>query len=207
MGVTSYLTVDGEILSETRSGVDSDYVPQPIGSTSALLNSSQTITDTFTWWPYGEQRSHSGSSITPFGCIGTHGYFCSNSNPYLYIRARYLDTRLTIWTTVDSYWPAQLQYNYSLSNPTSYIDPSGEILTIKCALYSDYKRCHDLWQSCWREHMNRVQKCKKRNEAWECIQKSAKDYQACISPCWPDIKKDSPPYSWFTGRPAPRRLR
>ena len=56
MGVMneSYLTVNGEILSETRNGVESDYIPDPQGSTAALIDSSGAITDTFAWWPYGE---------------------------------------------------------------------------------------------------------------------------------------------------------
>jgi len=39
----SYLTVDGVIISETRSGVRADYIPDPLGSTAPLTNSSQAI--------------------------------------------------------------------------------------------------------------------------------------------------------------------
>ena len=56
----SYLSVEGEILSETRNGVERDYLPDPLGSTAALLDSSQTKTDTYFYWPYGETRSHTG---------------------------------------------------------------------------------------------------------------------------------------------------
>ena len=38
MSVVNYLTVDGEILSETRDGVERDYLPDPLGSTAALLD-------------------------------------------------------------------------------------------------------------------------------------------------------------------------
>lgn len=37
MGVTSYLVIDGEIISETRNGVEADYIPDPLGSTVALI--------------------------------------------------------------------------------------------------------------------------------------------------------------------------
>ncbi len=40
MGITRYLTVDGEILSETRNSVESDYIPDPLGSTAALLSTT-----------------------------------------------------------------------------------------------------------------------------------------------------------------------
>lgn len=55
-------TIDGEIVSETRNGVRKDYVPDPLGSTVALLDASQNKTDTFSYWPYGEVRSRSGST-------------------------------------------------------------------------------------------------------------------------------------------------
>ena len=41
----TYLTINGEIISETRSGVRADYLPDALGSTIALTNSSNTITD------------------------------------------------------------------------------------------------------------------------------------------------------------------
>src|SRR5947207_2497373 len=46
--------VNGEVLSENRGGVKRDYLPDPLGSTVALLDNTQTKTDTFTYWPYGE---------------------------------------------------------------------------------------------------------------------------------------------------------
>ena len=49
-----YTTLDGEIVSENRRGVMRDYVPDPLGSTVALLDNTQTQTDTFSYWPYGE---------------------------------------------------------------------------------------------------------------------------------------------------------
>lgn len=125
MGVTSYLTLEGEILSETRSGVESDYIPDPQGSTAALIDSSQVITDTFTWWPYGEQRSHVGSSVTPFGYQGTSGYFTDSSSNRIYVEKRVLRPTLTRWQTVDRKWPSQRPYNYVASSPSTLIDPSG----------------------------------------------------------------------------------
>jgi len=74
----NYLTVDGEIISETRSGVRADYIPDPLGSTAARTNSTQAITDTFSWWPFGELRSHGGLSTTSFGYVGTRGYYGDN---------------------------------------------------------------------------------------------------------------------------------
>lgn len=52
MGVVNYTVVDGEVLSENRNGTKRDYVPDPLRSTVALLDSTQAQTDTFAYWPY-----------------------------------------------------------------------------------------------------------------------------------------------------------
>src|SRR3954470_18489623 len=62
MGTVSYAVVDGEIISEDRDGAFRQYVPDPLGSTVALLDQNQAVTDTFSYWPYGEARSHSGTA-------------------------------------------------------------------------------------------------------------------------------------------------
>lgn len=121
----SYLVVNGEILSETRSGIESDYIPDPLGSAAELINSMQTITDTFTWWPYGQLRAHSGSSGTPFGYVGTMGYYGNANVGSIYVRARIYIPGLTRWTTVDSLWPSQPPYAVTHGNPVTWIDPSG----------------------------------------------------------------------------------
>lgn len=130
MGVmnVSYLTVNGEILSETRNGVESDYVPDPLGSTVALIGASQTITDTFAWWPYGELRSHSGSSIIPFGYVGTLCYYTDGGTAHLYIRAGTFRQSLTRWESVDLMWPDQFAFVYSMANPVTYSDPTGKAI-------------------------------------------------------------------------------
>lgn len=78
-----YTVFDGEILSETRNGVKRDYVPDPLGSTIALLDSSQTKTDTLDYWPYGEVRARTGTTATPFQFGGTRQqYWAAASRGY-----------------------------------------------------------------------------------------------------------------------------
>ena len=102
MGVTSYLTWEGEILSETRSGVESDYLPDPLSSTAALLNSSQVKTDTFSWWPFGEQRTHVGTSVTPFGFLTRQGFHVGSLNVGLYGPSGIYDASFTSLMSVRS---------------------------------------------------------------------------------------------------------
>jgi RHS repeat-associated protein len=120
-----YATINGQIVSENRGGVISYYAPDNLGSTVALLDSTGTVTDTFTYWPYGEIQSHVGSSVTPFTFCGTLGYYLDVLGNFIYVRARYLRQALTRWQTVDALWPIEKSYGYVDCRPTQITDPSG----------------------------------------------------------------------------------
>src|SRR5438105_979673 len=66
-----YTVVNGRVLSENRNGVKRDYVSDSLGSTVALIDNTQTITDRFTYWPYGERRTHTGTNVTALQYVGT----------------------------------------------------------------------------------------------------------------------------------------
>jgi RHS repeat-associated protein len=122
-----YTTINGEIIAEKRSGVRKQYVPDPLGSTVALLDNTQTQTDTFTYWPYGEVRTRTGTTATPFQYVGTAGCH-QDSSSRTYIRARVLDVVTGQWLTQDPIgfnggdWNL---YRYVRANPVKYIDPDG----------------------------------------------------------------------------------
>jgi len=46
-----YTVVNGQVIAENRNGVRKTYVPDPSGSTIALLDDKQKITDTFSYFP------------------------------------------------------------------------------------------------------------------------------------------------------------
>ncbi len=140
-----YTTFDGEIVHENRGGVASFYAPDTMGSTVALLNSSGVVTDTYSYWPYGETQNHSGSSQTPFGFLGTLGYYLDAAGSFLYVRARYLRQALARWQTVDPLWPDEAGYAYAGSSPVSRGDPSGETWTACLLNYlSNDDRCRSM---------------------------------------------------------------
>ncbi len=127
MGIVNYLTIDGEIVSETRGGVDSDYIPDPLGSTAKLINTSQQITDGFYWWPYGEQRSRSGLNATPFGFVGTAGYFTDSTGNRIHVQTKSYRPNYAGWQQEGSNWQddlGALQYTYA--SPVTLINPTGE---------------------------------------------------------------------------------
>ncbi len=126
-----YTTINGMIVHENRGGVESFYAPDTMGSTVALLNSSGVVTDTYTYWPYGEIRSHVGSSQTPFTFLGMIGYYTDVVGNFIYVRARYLRQALTRWQTVDPLWPREPACIYAGGQPTLSVDSSG-LVAFKC---------------------------------------------------------------------------
>ena len=96
MPTVRYATIDGEVITEKRGGVRKLYVPYASGSTAALLDSNQTQTDTFTYWPYGEVQSRTGTTPTPFQFGGTVGFF-HDTNVQTYVKSAFIDTMLGRW--------------------------------------------------------------------------------------------------------------
>ena len=125
MGIVDYLVTNGIILSETRGGVETDYIADPLGSTADLMSTAGAITDTFTYWPYRQLRSHVGSSVTPCQYCGTLGYYTDGTSGRVYVDARLYSPSVTRWLTVDPFWPDEQSYVYVYSNPLSLTDSTG----------------------------------------------------------------------------------
>ena len=105
MATVRYTTINGEIIAEKRNGVRRTYVPDPLGSTVALLDNTQTITDTFDYWPYGEERQTAARSTERFRYVGTLGCVTDVTNSRIYMRARIQRPNQGRWLTVDLLWP------------------------------------------------------------------------------------------------------
>lgn len=127
MGMTvRYTVANGEIIAETRNGVRSLYVPDPQGNTIALFDANQNKTDTWVYWPFGEVKTRTGTTATPFQFGGTLGYY-QDSSTRSYVRSRHLDKQKGRWNTSDPLGIAADPnlYRYAMNNPTSHSDPSG----------------------------------------------------------------------------------
>jgi len=138
-----YTVIDGELVAENRGGVRSLYVPDSLGTTRALLNSTQTQTDTFVAWPYGEPQHLTGTNPTPFTFVGTNGYYTDNPTK-TYVRARVVEPPKGRWVTSDAGLGLQAgssRYEYVGNTPTTLADPSGRYATSNCnpVVYSCYR--------------------------------------------------------------------
>ena len=120
-----YSHFNGRLVHEDRGGVERGYVPDPLGSTVALVDEDGGITDEWTYWPYGEVSSHKGSSTTPFTFVGMLGYFKDLVSSLTYVRARFYQAFTAQWMTVDPMQSVIHTYSYASLSPLTQTDPSG----------------------------------------------------------------------------------
>lgn len=106
MATVRYTSINSEVVAEKRGGIRSFYGSDPLGSLVTLYDATGIATDTFTFWPYGEIRTSSGTTNTPFKFCGTIGYY-TNTSERIYVRARWYRDKLARWQTMDALWPKE----------------------------------------------------------------------------------------------------
>lgn len=125
-----YTVLRGELIEERRNGVRRTYVPDPLGSIVALVNDAGTVSDTFSYWPFGEVKARTGSTPTQFQFVGSLGYFANSTN--IYVRSRFLRTSIGSWLSRDPLQDSPHAYNYCYNSPVSISDPSGLTPNYEC---------------------------------------------------------------------------
>jgi YD repeat-containing protein len=88
----------GNIISQNRGGVESQFHYDAQGSTLAVTDDDQSVTDTFAYTAFGEVTERTGTIEVPFQYIGRQGYYTDSvtgqimarRRPYEPLRARWL---------------------------------------------------------------------------------------------------------------------
>ena len=125
-GTTIEYTYGNDLLSD---GTHS-FLTDALGSTRGLVDSSEALTDSYAYTPYGELANHEGASENSFLFTGEQLDF-ETSNYYL--RARYYSPNSSRFLSRDTYDGtmdspvSQNHYLYAGSNPSMYVDPSGHM--------------------------------------------------------------------------------
>lgn len=172
MPTVRYTVIDSEVIAEKRSGVRRQYIPDPLGSTIALLDSTQAKTDTFTYWPYGEESNRTGTTATPFRYVGTLGYYRDSATKN-YVRERYIEAKLGRWVTEDPIRFLSGDYNlyrYVTNSPSVFVDFFGTFKVINCSSKTAQRIKEQFDNAC-----NRAEK-----------------FARCIYKCCPDVKPPKP---------------
>ncbi len=174
MSVT-YATVGGRLVREVRNSVITRYVSDTLGSVVQTRNSAGTQTSSTEFWPFGEVWTSSGTNPSPWGFVGTLGYYADLASR-LYVRARYYRTSLSRWMTVDSLWPDEAAYSYAHLMPVKLVDPTG------FSPASDFERCFRNLHK-WPRRISRRERCRACKRAYNTRHNC--DGQFFDEPQWP----------------------
>jgi RHS repeat-associated protein len=121
------------LLFQDRSGTQSYYVTDNLGSTRALTNAVGAVTDTVTYDAYGNIIG--GTQVTINEFLFTGQQFDAAVGQY-YLRARYYDQLAGRFDERDPLWgraprPMTLhRYLYARADPVSLVDPSGMVFIL-----------------------------------------------------------------------------
>jgi len=117
----------GQIVSQRRSNTTTFYHHDALGSTLALTNSSETVTDSYRFYAFGGTLTNSGSTINPYQYVGNLGYYNEPALSLQYLRARYYQPSMGRFVSPDPISFAD-NYIYVSNNPATGPDPSGLLL-------------------------------------------------------------------------------
>ncbi len=120
-----------DLISQTRGSDDHYYVYDGHGSTRALVDNTENVTDTYNYDAYGDMLSGAGSTQNNYLYSGEQ--YDSLVEGY-YLRARYYNQSNGRFLSTDPFvgcssMPATLHdYIYGANNPVKYNDPSGNFI-------------------------------------------------------------------------------
>ena len=129
--ITAYYVCGLGLISKVfPNGTTLNYHHDSRGSTIALTDFSQTITDGYAYDSFGKVANSNGPTQNPFKYVGRYGVM-DEGNGLEYIRARYYVPEMGRFITKDPV-PGELgenqkvnRYTYVENNPTTLIDPRG----------------------------------------------------------------------------------
>jgi RHS repeat-associated protein len=115
----------GPVLSQRRGGTSHFLLADAIGTTTRLLDPSESVTDTYVMDAFGDPVATSGSSVNPFRYVGGQGYYHEADASLNYVRARWLRPTTGSWLSVDPV-EGEARYVYVGGRPVLTTDPAGE---------------------------------------------------------------------------------
>ncbi len=114
----------GPLVSQRRSGTSRFYLADELGTVHGLLDSSQSLTDSYVFGAFGDLVASSGSTTNPHRFVGGLGYYEDPDLDLTYVRARWYRPSTGSWLSVDPV-PGEPPFSYVGHAPTFRTDPSG----------------------------------------------------------------------------------
>lgn len=117
----------GELVSQERDSQTSYFHFDGQGSTRALTDEGENVTDTSTYSAFGEVVEKTSSTTNPFGYKGAVGYYTNGDTDDIYVRARTYEPKIARWLTLDpiGFVDGVNRYAFVRNNPLWFQDSSG----------------------------------------------------------------------------------
>jgi RHS repeat-associated protein len=134
--ITEYTTepgLYGNLISQNRQGDEHQYHFDALGSTLALTDDTQQVTDTNAYSAFGEVTERTGSTGNPFQYVGKWGYYRDDISGASLVRRRPYSAQAGMWLSVDQdhvNGQERHAYRYCRDAPIMRIDPRG-LLSLK----------------------------------------------------------------------------
>ena len=112
-----------QYLTRTEKGATQVYLTDALGTVAALANTDGTIATRYTYDPNGKPTTTGSATANPYTFTGRE----DDGTGLLYYRNRYYDPQTGRFISQDPIGHAggTNLYQYALSSPTTYTDPSG----------------------------------------------------------------------------------
>ncbi|MFJ6943304.1 RHS repeat-associated core domain-containing protein [Streptomyces wuyuanensis] len=112
-----------QYLTRTENGQTQTYLTDALGTVVGLANQDGTIATRYTYDPYGQPTTSGAASSNPYSFTGRE----NDDTGLLYYRNRYYEPETGRFISQDPIGHAggPNLYQYALSSPTTYTDPSG----------------------------------------------------------------------------------
>ena len=120
-----YLHGPKGVLKQRRSTQDQWHLLDGLGSTTALTDATQTVTDTYTYQGFGNQIANTGTTVNPYKYVAGSGYYTDDESDLTLLTLRYYDATLGRFITRDPASVGPNLYVYASNNPLKYVDPTG----------------------------------------------------------------------------------
>ncbi len=115
----------GDLISQRRSTTTKHYHFDALGSTLALTDANENVTDTYKYYAFGGLLTSSGSTTNNLRFVGNLGYYNESALSLQYLRACYYQPSTGRFVSVDPVRKGQNWYTYVLNAPTIRVNPSG----------------------------------------------------------------------------------
>ena len=113
----------GNLITQDRGGVQRQYHYDALGSTLALTDDNQQVTDTRAYTAFGEIAASTGNTTFPFQYVGQKGDYFESMTSSTVARRRIYDPRQVRW--LNEWTEGRPGFVYVANSPITFSDPAG----------------------------------------------------------------------------------